>query len=189
MEQQTPKAVAHLLRMATGGRTGIWVIFDAERTLYGHAGESRRALQIRWRRPGSPCPIVQRQSETFSQAEAEQFIAAMRQHLAAGVVHSVPAYFKACCWAVKHRTVSAGYERPGQELARRLATDRPSARGEDAWHAELQYLRRLIERADHAAALAWFDAHFPACMVLIPHRRRKAFLRGVCNVLQDSSPF
>jgi hypothetical protein len=185
MEQQTPRPVAYLARVMTGGRSGIWVIFDADRILYGAAGESRRALQIRWRRAGSACPVIQRRPEVLSQAEIEHFIAQTRQRLAGGVVQQVPQYFHDCCTAAQQRTVRSGYQHPGRVLAQRLADEQPGNVSADAWHAEVDHLRQLVERGDNDAVLAWFDAHFTACMMLIPQRRRKAFVRGASTAIRE----
>jgi hypothetical protein len=184
MEPQTPRAVAYLLRMTTGERTGVWVLFDAERVLYGEAGETRRALLFRWRHERTGLPVVQRRPGLWSRVDAEQFIAATQRRMATGVVRGVPAAFAECCRAIKERTVHAGYEAAGRELARRLETEAPPGVTADAWQDELQHLRRLIDGADHVAALAWFDAHYPTCMALIPQRRRRALLRGVYHCFQ-----
>ena len=183
MESQTPKPVAYLVRVATGVRSGVWVIFDAERILYGAAGESRRALQIRWRKAGSACPTIQRRPDVLTPADVGSLISQTRMRLAGGVVQNVPQYFTDCCAAARKRTARTGYQHPGHELARRLAAEKPASVDREFWNAELQQLRWLAEQGDNAAMLTWFDAHFTACMTLIPRRRRKAFLRGVYSGL------
>jgi hypothetical protein len=186
MNSQTPKPVAYLLRVTSGKGTGSWVMFDSNRILYGERGESRRAVQIRWHRQGVARPIIQRQRDVASRAEAEQCIVDTRSQLAGSKVSSAPNYFIECCRAVKRRMIRAGYRHAGRALAGHLSAERPGDISHDAWQEALQQLWRLVGQADHLTVLAWLDRYFPACMALIPQRRRKAVLRGIYDVIRDT---
>jgi hypothetical protein len=110
-------------------------------------------------------------------------------------------YFRACCWEAA-RGGRLGYARAGYELARHLPYEMPWDIDLQEWQGELDRfselamptepispeskLRRIAEELrDDDEVLAWFEAHFPRFMELVPKRRRQQFLSGVYQCCED----
>ena len=96
----------------------------------------------------------------------------------------VPSFFRACCWTARGGG-DVGYDHPGRELARHVESLDPYDATPDAWAAEIERLRVLVEQRDDRAVITWFVEHYPRCLSLVPKRRREAFLRGAYSMLAE----
>jgi hypothetical protein len=101
-----------------------------------------------------------------------------------GVHSGVPSFFKACCFEAA-RGGTGGYDVPGWHLTAALGGQAPYDLDEDEWHDELEKLEQLLSGDDDNAVFAWFEQHYPRCMVLIPARRREQFVVGVRRAHED----
>ena len=74
-----------------------------------------------------------------------------------------------------------GYDRAGWHLAIHVAdSERPyDIDDADKWGAEIDALVKLLDDEDDDGVISWFERHYPKCMALVPHRRRRQFLKGV----------
>lgn len=56
----------------------------------------------------------------------------------------------------------------------------------DEWRAEIDDMVTPVRAGEDAAALRWFDIHFPECMKLVPRkgRVRRKFLQGVRDAIE-----
>ena len=105
-----------------------------------------------------------------------------------------PSHFRARCHEAS-RGGSDGYEQAGYHLISHVGSLAPHDVDEEDWYRHVQELADLIqpvsedgkssELPDDAAVLAWFDRWVPRCLVLVPARRRAAFLAGVYRYVLD----
>ena len=95
-----------------------------------------------------------------------------------GVHGGVPTYFRANCFE-SSRGGDRGYDAAGWHLAIHLEQEMPHDADPEEWADEVEGLVKMLNAGNDAAALAWFDRHYPKCMALIPARRRPQFLKGV----------
>ena len=88
-----------------------------------------------------------------------------------------PAFFRHCC---TEAAGGMGYDHPAYHLTIHLGGEIPdSVESSDEWERILGGLQRLIESRNDAGILEWFCRWFPACMALVPRRRRHCFVKGV----------
>ena len=98
--------------------------------------------------------------------------------VATKVIRGVPKFFVACC-AEAQRGGGGNYSIPGYHLASALASEMPDKMEPAKWEKEIEQLRGFLDHQDRTAAWGWFKEHFPKLMVLVPNRRKEAFLGGV----------
>lgn len=93
-----------------------------------------------------------------------------------GVSEGVPTFFRALCSDASgggnHSYSIAGWHLGlhAPELVQASVHELPLL---------LQELQSLLNQHDDEGVLAWFDRELPACMELVPRRRRPQFLLGV----------
>jgi len=96
----------------------------------------------------------------------------------------VPTFFRAHCW-IASRGGRESYSSAGYHLAIHLGSLKSFDYEDPAqFEARLEYLRALLIAADRKAAIRWFVEEYPACMSLVPRRRRQVFLDGVLSALE-----
>lgn len=71
-----------------------------------------------------------------------------------------------------------GYRDVGYLLAERIAEFRPAQFNARLWQRLVTCLSGHVRRNEKAAVGAWFKAHYPALMHLIPDRRHREFVVG-----------
>jgi len=71
-----------------------------------------------------------------------------------------------------------GYRDVGYLLAERIAEFRPAQFNARLWRRLVTCLSGHVRRNEKAAVGAWFKAHYPALMHLIPDRRHREFVAG-----------
>lgn len=91
-----------------------------------------------------------------------------------------PGRASGCC-ATAREGGAAGYDVPGYHLKFHLHTNVSYDATRAEWTAEIDELIDYVNAGDGAAALRWYDVHFPECMKLVPRkgRIRRKFLDGV----------
>jgi len=90
-----------------------------------------------------------------------------------------PSYVKGWCCKARDRTLQRGYRDVGYLLAPKLWSFRPERFGPRMWSRQLGRLRRLLQAADEAAAVAWFAEIYPQLMAVIPVSDQPQFVAGV----------
>ena len=100
------------------------------------------------------------------------------------VFSGVPSFFRACCRDASYGG-SLGYEHAGHELCRHVSRLSPYHIEDCDWEIECDGLDQQIEAGDREGVLAWFVAHYPRCMALVPCRRRRSFIRGVFAMAEE----
>ncbi|MCE9630852.1 MAG: hypothetical protein K8S94_09100 [Planctomycetia bacterium] len=71
-----------------------------------------------------------------------------------------------------------GYRDVGYRLAGRVAEVRPAQFNARLWRRLVMCLSGHVRRNEKAAIGAWFKAHYPALMHLIPDRRHREVVAG-----------
>ncbi len=101
-----------------------------------------------------------------------------------------PTYFRAGC-ATARKGGRTGYKLVAEVLTQHLGEECPVDSYEE-WQERIDELTDLLRAHDRTpsistrnAALAWFDAHLPRCMALVPRRRRDVFLDGVHAYVEE----
>ena len=107
----------------------------------------------------------------------------MRQ-MTKGFSGAVPSFFKALCLEAKRGGTST-YAVAGQELARHAGSLLLEEMEEDEAGELLEDLNDSAADENREAILAWFDAHLPGCLKLVPGRRRGAFASGVIGAAEQ----
>jgi hypothetical protein len=102
-----------------------------------------------------------------------------------GVFEGVPTFFRACCLESQCLT-PIGYAHAGRHLTGHVEGLIPFDVSFDEWETIISRLRHSIAVGNDRAILKWFCKHYPACMSLVPRRRRDTFLKGVYDVAQES---
>lgn len=106
-------------------------------------------------------------------------------HTRVSVFRSVPSFFRKCC-----ATASAGrqpsYADAGYHLTLHIAALEPYEAEEGQWVSEVRELWNLASSQNEAEVLRWFLARFPACMGMVPKRRRQNFVAGIYQALNRS---
>lgn len=98
------------------------------------------------------------------------------------VYNGVPGFFRACCHDAANQVFglhSVGYAHPGRELMRNWERVVPDELEEDEWLSEVEHFTELLLTDQDDAALNWLREHWPACLKLVPSRRRMTFLQGL----------
>ena len=86
-----------------------------------------------------------------------------------------PDFFRVACREAQSGGES-GYRRAAKLLGDRLLELPGDARGDEEWRSELANLELLRTLED---VLRWCDQNLPACLKLVPRRRRREFARGI----------
>lgn len=96
-----------------------------------------------------------------------------------GVHGGVPTFFRALCFEASHGGAS-GYEGAARALAGAIAgSQAPYDVEDDEWEQEIAVLKGLLKNDDEVGVWIWFRRHYPACIKLVPVRRREQFVAGV----------
>ena len=103
-----------------------------------------------------------------------------------GTFVGVPGWFRGHCGTAR-RGGESGYSQAGFHLGLHLYETEPYDTEPDAW-AELIAAELLpaVRAGDDPAALAWLVRRFPACLALVPVRRRDGFLAGFVRGLEHA---
>jgi len=96
----------------------------------------------------------------------------------------VPSFFKGNCNSASQGG-AASYAEAGWHLSANLAGLVPYDCTLDQWGARVDELCEHLSKGDGDRALWWFLMHFPACMQLVPERRRQSFMVGVQRAFED----
>lgn len=116
------------------------------------------------------------------------------------VFKGVPTFFRARCNDAR-RGGTASYRTAGYELARHVS-NLIEGRSDEDIESKLDELAELLlptspsdprkidrELRDDSAVIAWFKREFPACIAVVPARRRGQFLTGVYEATDDDIVF
>ena len=98
----------------------------------------------------------------------------------------VPTFIRALAYEVATRTPGYNdYSLIGKTLARHTVDMVNDAYGVEDPDERIEQIRTHIKANDEKAILSWYRRNFPACMRLVPSRRRAKFVAGVLQAAEE----
>jgi hypothetical protein len=82
---------------------------------------------------------------------------------------------------------SEGYDSAGYELARHLESLEPDDLDGDDWAATLEAIQAFIQNRNDMEAFALLDLYLPRCTAMVPAQRRKKFMEGFRECIDDGN--
>lgn len=94
-------------------------------------------------------------------------------------------YIRALVYDVARRKPGYDYSIVGKELARHTVDMVNDAYGVEDPDERIEQMWTHINANDEKAIFGWYRRNFPACMRLVPSRRREKFVAGVLQAAEE----